>query len=164
MPEDKNPRTLLAEAIRKRDELNTFIKVLHEMIGSEAQTPPDSGRVARQPVPRSDAQTSGGEFSDPLTAVYPGMFFGKTQTQATKLLLEKVHRPIKTKLIWECLQKGGLSAKGGKQPLANLWGILDRNKETFVLVPKAGWGLVEWHEPSVIAKYRKEGGRENDEK
>lgn len=158
--EKKDPRTLLAEAIRKRDELNTFIKVLQEMIGSDHASDASITPVATKP--HTKAEKPSGEVSDPLTVVYPGMFFGKTQSQSAELLLEKVGRPFKTKLIWECFQKGGLSAKGGKQPLANLWGILDRNKETFVLVPKAGWGLVKWYEPNVIAKYRKEGGKEND--
>lgn len=43
--------------------------------------------------------------------------------------------------------------------------ILNRNPETFILVPKAGWGLVEWYEPSVIAKMRagKAAGNEGEE-
>ena len=52
---------------------------------------------------------------------------------------------------------------GGKKPEINLWGTLNRNKDIFILVPKAGWGLVDWYDPSVIAKYRKEGSKENGE-
>jgi hypothetical protein len=46
----------------------------------------------------------------------------------------------------------------------NLWGILNRNPDTFVLVPKAGWGLVDWYNSAVIAKMRAKGGEEDEEK
>ena len=156
MTEPKDVKALLTDAIRKRDALNTFIKVLQEMAGAAASVgesiAPDG---AQQSLP-------GQEVADPLTAVFPGMFFGKTQPQAAKLLLERVRRPIKTKTIIECLKKGGLEV-GGKKPEVNMWGILNRASDTFILVPKAGWGLIEWYEPSVIAKYRKEGPKENGE-
>lgn len=152
MPEEKkDPKTLLIEAIRKRDELNTFIKVLQEMIGADAaQTEAlASGKLQA-------ATAANGEMADPLGAVYPGMFFGKSQPQAVKLLLERVKRPLKTRVVLECLEKGGMKV-GGKKPAVNLWGVLDRNRDSFILVPKAGWGLVDWYEPAVIAKYRKQG-------
>jgi hypothetical protein len=153
MPENKDVKALLADAIRKRDELNTFIKVLQEMAG---------GPVIPEGTNDSLLPATAQDITDPLTAVFPGMFFGKTQTQAVKLLLERVDkRPVKTKVIIECLKKGGL-AIGGKKPDVNLWGVLNRSSD-FILVPKAGWGLVDWYEPSVIAKYRKEGPKENGE-
>jgi len=154
----QDPRTLLEEAIRKRDELNTFIKVLQEMLGegesesSVASTPSKPGEPLRP-----------SEIADPLSVVYPGMFFGKSQPQAAEMLLKRVGRPLKTRMIVEGMEKGGCKV-GGKKPFVNLWGILNRNSDTFIVVPKAGWGLVEWYEPSVIAKYRKEGvTKESDE-
>src|SRR5262249_54573938 len=90
----------------------------------------------------------------PLSIVYPGIFFGKTQPQAVKLLLEKVGRPTPMRVLLEALEKGGLKV-GGKKPAVNLWGVLDRNSDTFILVPKAGWALTAWYEPSVRAKMRK---------
>lgn len=149
----KDVRALLADAIKKRDELNTFIKVLQEMLGAEA---PRAGTVAEllEPIPTA-------EMADPLAAVYPGMFFGKSQPQAAKLLLERVRRPLKTAIIIEGLEKGGCKV-GGKKPAVNLWGILNRNKDTFIMVRKAGWGLIDWYEPSVIARMRKEGSKENN--
>lgn len=158
MPDEKkDPKTLLAEAVKKRDELNTFIKVLQEMIGAEAAQAEFVGTKPSELPPA-------GEAADPLTVVYPGMFFGKSQPQAVKLLLERVKRPLKTRFMLECLEKGGMKV-GGKKPAVNLWGVLDRDSETFILVPKAGWGLVEWYEPSVIAKYReKKTGKNGNEK
>lgn len=156
MPEEKkDPKVLLGEAVRKRDELNTFIKVLQEMIGSETVQGDITGGKPIELPPT-------GEVADPLAVVYPGMFFGKSQPQAVKLLLERVKRPLKTRFVLECLEKGGMKV-GGKKPAVNLWGVLNRNSETFILVRKAGWGLVEWYEPGVIAKYRKEGGKEGEE-
>jgi hypothetical protein len=107
---------------------------------------------------------SGQEVADPITAVFPGMFWGKSQPVAVKLLLERVRRPLKLKTILECLAKGGLEV-GGKNPTTNLWGVLNRASETFVMVPKAGWGLIEWYDAGVIAKMRKEGNgnKENGE-
>jgi hypothetical protein len=148
MPTEKDTRTLLAEAIRKRDELNTFIKVLQEMSGATAAPDAQSADSEAPDRPSPDV-------GDPASVVYPGMFFGKTQPQAARLLLDRVHRPLKTRIIVELLEKGGMTV-GGKKPAINLWGILDRNREIFILVPKAGWGLVDWYEPSVIAKMRKD--------
>ncbi len=155
MPDTKDVKALLTDAIRKRDELNTFIKVLQEMggVGVTAESTPSEAAADQQPTP-------GQEVAEPLTAVFPGMFFGKTQPQAAKLLLERVRRPVPTKMIIECFKKGGLTV-GGKKPMVNLWSVLDRANETFILVPKAGWGLVEWYEPSVIAKYREKQPKDN---
>lgn len=154
--ERKDPKALLSDAIKKRDELNTFIKILQEMMG-EAEATGASPNSSHKPAETLPA----GEIADPMSVVYPGLFFGKSQPQAAKLLLERVKRPLKTRVIVECLEKGGLKI-GGKKPAVNLWGVLHRDSD-FILVPKAGWGLVDWYEPSVIAKYRKEDCKESDE-
>jgi len=155
--EKKDPKTMLTEAIKKRDELNTFIKILQEMMGGT-----EAAGTANADTQKPAETLPAGEVTDPMSVVYPGLFFGKTQPPAVKLLLERVKRPLKTRVIIECLKKGGLEV-GGKKPAINLWGVLNRNSDDFILVPKAGWGLVEWYEPSVIAKYRKEDSKEGDE-
>jgi hypothetical protein len=157
MSETKDVKALLTDAIRKRDELNTFIKLLQEMSGvAGTVADPAAGATTTQ------QSESGKEITDPLTVVYPGMFFGKTQPQAAKMLLERVRpRPLKTKTIVQCLKQGGLEV-GGKKPEVNMWGILNRVSDTFILVPKAGWGLVEWYDPSVIAKYRQEDAQKEN--
>ena len=38
---------------------------------------------------------------------------------------------------FQCLKKGGLEI-GGKKPDVNLWSVLNRASDTFILVPKAG--------------------------
>lgn len=147
----KDPRTLLEEAVRKRDELNTFIKVLQEMLG---ESEPEASATAPAPS-KPGGLPRPGDIVDPLSVVYPGMFFGKSQPQAAKMLLERVGRPLKTKVIVEGMEKGGCKV-GGKKPFVNLWGILRRNSDTFIVVPKAGWGLVDWYNQSVLAKMQKE--------
>jgi hypothetical protein len=162
MPEErKDPKVLLEDAIRRRDELNTFIKVLQEMIGgvTASEDPADKSKV--RTLDESVSITARATF-DPATVVYPGMFFGKSQPQAAKLLLEHARRPLKTKLIVELLERGGCKV-GGKKPSVNLWGVLKRNTDMFALVPKAGWGLVDWYEPSVLAKMQKEVPKEDEE-
>jgi hypothetical protein len=153
----KDPKSLLEEAIKKRDELNTFIKVLEEMIGMSSDS--NQGVLTASKGPES---LPAGEITDPLLVIYPGMFFGKSQPQAVKFLLERVRRPLKMKAILECLEKGGLKI-GGKKPGTNLWGTLNRITDTFILVPKAGWALTDWYDASAVSKLRKESeGKEGE--
>ena len=155
MPE-KTVREALEELKRKRAEIDTAIRVYEEIIVSDSV----SVGLAETVQPSQDlAQAVEG---DPASVVYPGMFFGQTQAVATKMLLDKVRRPLRTKAIIDCLAKGGLKV-GGKNPSTNLWSVLDRNDETFVLVPKAGWALVEWYAPNVLARMRKEGSETGNE-
>jgi hypothetical protein len=156
MPDNppKDVRALLADAIRKRDELNTFIKVLQEM-GTVAAPESATDEAAK---PAKTAR----EATDPMSVLYPGMFFGKSQAQAARALLERVHRPLKTRVIAECFEEGGFKLTS-KNAVTNLWKTLSRNPETFVLVPKAGWGLVDWYDPNVIAKMRKDSDEKGSE-
>jgi hypothetical protein len=160
MIDKDNTKVLLEAAVTKRDELNTFIKVLSEMLG----VPGESGASpALRPSMDTPPVDTGDPGFDPMSVVYPGMFFGKSQTKAARMLLEKVKpRLVKTRTIYEALKKGGLNV-GGKKPLVNLWGVLQRNKKVFILVPKAGWGLVEWYTPAEIAKMRSQPVQEAEE-
>ncbi len=153
----KDPKALLADAIRRRDELNAFIRVMQDMLGETEATPSTSAPQKSQPT---------GAPSDPLSVVYPGMFFGKTKPQAVEMLLRLVGsrerpRPLKLKTILECLKTSGMEITD-KKPLVNLWGTLNRNKD-FVRAGKAGWGLAEWYDPAVIANMRKEAGKGPEE-
>jgi hypothetical protein len=157
--ESKDPKTILQEAIRKRDELNTFIKVFQQMAGVSE---PDSQSAAPGDPKAGATNTLDANF-DPLALVFPGMFFGQSQPQAARMFLERCKpRPQKTKTIVDALGKGG-SPVGGKNPAVNLWGILNRNPDIFVLVPKAGWGLAEWYNAAVIAKMRQGGSKDEEE-
>ncbi len=155
----KDPRALLADAVRRRDELNAFIRIMQEMLG-EAEAPTSTAAASQKPL------RAGSPADDPLSAVNPGMFFGKTKPQAVEMLLREVGsrerpRPLKLTKILECLKAGGVEVTD-KKPLVNLWGTLDRNKD-FVRAGKAGWGLAEWYDPVMVAKMRKERGKEDAE-
>jgi hypothetical protein len=159
--DEKKPKRLLEDAIRKRDELNTFIKIYQEMLElPDAKLSDNAGTSTRNnEVPAPDG-------ADPLSVVYPGMFFGRSQPQAVKLFLERMKpRPQRIKTILEALEKGGLKV-GGKNPAPNIWKALKQNEDTFVNVPKAGWGLTEWYDPSSLAKMRRgqESPDENGQK
>jgi hypothetical protein len=154
---DHTTDPILDEALRKRDELDTFIRLYREMRGlSSASTGEAQQQQQQLPPPGIH-----GDVTDPTAVIYPGLFFGKTQPQAVKLLLERVKRPLKTRAIVDLLASGGMTI-GGKKPLVNLWGVLGRSKDKFVLVPKAGWGLAEWYDEKTIEKLRKEPGQEKE--
>lgn len=151
-------KLLLTGAIRKRDELNTFIKVLQEMLGADSAVQDDETAAGSG---ADTSQGAGSEVKDPLAAVYAGQFFGQTQPAATVMLLKHVRKPLKTRIILDCLKKGGLEV-GGKNPSINLWGTLNRNKKKFVLVPKAGWALREWYDEKSLAKMGKSDRDDNE--
>jgi hypothetical protein len=153
--ETQDLKGVLEDLIRQRDELNVAIKVLQGRMGGAGS----AIDPANKPIGEN---TPSGEVSDPLSVVYAGLFFGKTQTQAVKAFLERVRRPVKTPLLVEGLKKGGCTV-GGSMPARNLWGVLNRFPDTFVLVPRAGWGLVEWYELAVLAKMRRDKSEENGE-
>lgn len=155
-PESRDAKGLLADAIKKRDDLNTFIRMMQELIGTatsetEASSPAMPGAAAI------------GTDTDPLAGVFAGQFFGKSQPQAARAFLETTKpRPMPTKVIVQALEKGGAPV-GGKNKATNLWGVLNRNQKDFILVPKAGWGLVEWYDPAVINRMRANGAARDEE-
>jgi hypothetical protein len=72
-------------------------------------------------------------------------FFGKTQTEAGRALLEVVGHPLTTEEIMEGIEKGGVKL-GGKTPKdkkQNFYTILNRSKE-FGRAAKNTWGIVGW--------------------
>lgn len=163
----KDAKAILTAAIKKRDELNVFIRMYQEMLGISDAAQDENG-AAGPATKTNDRPIQGAEF-DPSTVVYPGMFFGRSQPQAVRLLLEQVKassnqaRPVPTKILIECLEKGGLKV-GGKKPAVNLWGVLSRG-EDFILIPKAGWALSGWYDAATVARLRKqEPEKADDEK
>lgn len=83
--------------------------------------------------------------ADILSMVRGFQFFGKTQTDAAKALLEIVGHPLTTEQIMEGVEKGGVKL-GGKTPKdkkQNFYTILNRSKE-FGRAAKNTWGIVGW--------------------
>lgn len=85
-------------------------------------------------------------------------FHGKSQPEAAKLFLDRVGHPVKTHVILEALQKGGITI-GGKEESRkmNLYTILNRSRD-FGRVARDTWGLVGWR--GVPKKDAKEGDGE----
>ena len=65
----KDPKALLEEAIKKRDELNIFIKVLEEMIGSSS-----ASINVKADMKMTAELSSPGQTFDPLSVVFPECF------------------------------------------------------------------------------------------
>src|SRR4051794_34991757 len=69
--------------------------------------------------------------TDPLSLVQGMIFFNKSQTEAAKAFLEMVGYPLKTSVILEAVEKGGINV-GGKSPMAkkqNFYTSLHRSSE-----------------------------------
>ena len=89
--------------------------------------------------------------ADPLSAVQGMIFFGKSQPEAVRSLLELVGYPLKTAQLVDGIERGGAKV-GGATPAAkktNLYTILQRSQD-FGKVARDTWGLVEW--PGVTKK------------
>ena len=83
--------------------------------------------------------------ADILSMVRNYQFFGKTQTEAARALLELVGHPLTTQEIMEGIEKGGVKL-GGKTPKdkkQNFYTILNRSKE-FGRAARNTWGIVGW--------------------
>jgi hypothetical protein len=106
------------------------------------------------------------EGTDPEsdTHVKEWQFYGKSQPEAAKALLELVNHPMKTEEIVEAIEKGGVPVGGNtkQKKVTNLYTILYRN-ENFGIVKRGAWGLVGW--PGVKKKEEdSDGDATTDEK
>lgn len=83
------------------------------------------------------------------------IFFGKSQTEAAKMLLERVAYPLKTSVLLAGIEKGGVKV-GGKNEIVkkqNLYTILNRSPE-FGRAARDTWGLIGW--PGISKKSAEE--------
>lgn len=153
---------LAAEIEKARRRISTFQAMIEEWeleLGI-ARTRPDSG---------AQGHDAGGKKAlsgdDPLAGM-PGMiFFGKSQTEAAKLLLERVGYPLKTAIVLAGVEKGGVKVGGKTETVKkqNLYTILNRSPE-FGRVARDTWGLIGW--PGVSKKSADEpaeNGKKADE-
>lgn len=98
--------------------------------------------------------------ADILSMVRNFQFFGKTQTDAAKALLEIVGHPLTTEEIMEGVEKGGvkLGGKTAKDKKQNFYTILNRSKE-FGRAARNTWGIVGW--PGISKSEAAENGDES---
>jgi hypothetical protein len=97
------------------------------------------------------------EAGDPISIVREFQFYNKSQPDAAKMLLEMVGHPLKTNIIIEGIEKGGVKVGGktAKDKKTNLYTILHRG-EDFALVGKDAWGLATWPGAKKDAKNEEE--------
>lgn len=113
------------------------------------------GRGSVQPEikhPNIPAGTSkNGSESDPVSMVKEWQFYGKSQVEAAKMLLELVKHPLSTNHILEGIEKGGvkIGGKTERDRKTNFYTILHRSKE-FVRIARDTWALSTW--PGVSKK------------
>jgi hypothetical protein len=95
---------------------------------------------AAEPTPRKGLAVEDGL----LGVVRDYEFHGKSQPEAAKLFLERVGHPVKTQVIMDAIQKGGV-AIGGKEESkkVNFYTILNRSRD-FGRVARDTWGLLGW--------------------
>lgn len=102
--------------------------------------------------------------TDPLATVQGMIFFGKSQPDASKLLLERVGYPLTTGQLLAGIEKGGVKV-GGKNEQAkkyNLYTILNRSPE-FARVARDTWALVGWPGVSKKSAADEDGEGKRDE-
>jgi hypothetical protein len=131
-------RQMIAEYRKK---ITTYELMIAEWEGELRMHPSAPGATHQTESPK--AKTSG--TSDIPLMVRNFQFYGKTQTDASKTLLEMVGHPLTTEEIMEGIEKGGLKLGGktAKDKKQNFYTILYRSKE-FGRAAKNTWGLMTW--------------------
>lgn len=136
----------LNELRKRREQLDRTIDGLESELGisSGSQTAPSPIAEPQTFRPRGTS-----EQTDLLKMVYEGQFYGKSQTQAAKELLNLIKRPLKTPILCEALTKSGM-----KVYAPSLYTTFKRSSD-FVLVLPNTWGLKEWY-PGGIKSFKSE--------
>jgi hypothetical protein len=132
---------------KKIETYQTIVAEFEQQLGGLSTNGSGSPAVATGASNRQDVAPG----EDPIGWISGMIFFNKTQTQAAKMILEKVGYPLSTVLLLSGVERGGLKV-GGKTDIAkkqNLYTILNRNPE-FGRVKRDTWGLVGW--PGVTKK------------
>src|ERR1017187_8404582 len=114
------------------DKYKTKIATYQAMVAeweTELGIPSDSGLGVQVSDPTNKKKAS--DSSDPLALVQGMVFFRKSQPEAAKAFLELVGYPLKTSMLLEAVEKGGVTV-GGKTPAAkkqNLYTSLHRSPD-----------------------------------
>lgn len=126
----------LAEAMRRKEEMERTIASLRDMLGVAASVPTQgNGSAGGTPTPAVDA--------DPSSLVFEGEFYSMSATKATRALLAKFEqqkRPLKTDDILRAIKKGGVSTSSSSVLYRSLW-----RDDALHNVGKGRWGLRSWY-------------------
>lgn len=141
---DKDRAELLRQMIAEKERL---IELYHAMIGEWRREIGEGGPVAAgatQSAVSAGREPIGG--GDPISTVREFEFHNKSQTEAARIVLDRVGYPLTTQQIIDAIARGGVNV-GGKTPQAqktNFYTILHRSKKDFGLAAKDRWGLRGW--------------------
>ena len=90
-------------------------------------------------VTKTESMTAdGGEIQIKI-----GEFHGMPTTSATKVILQRANRPLRTDDIVRYIEKSGRKLEAAN-PAGNIYSSLKRNPD-FELVAPNTWGLAEWY-------------------
>ena len=150
-------RQMIAEKQRQIELYQAMIGEWERELGGSTSA---SSVIAAVPTVAKEQSVGG----DALSVVREYEFHNKSQTEAARIVLERVGYPLSTQQIMDAISRGGLSV-GGKTPQTqktNLYTILHRSKENFGLAAKDRWGLRGW---KGIPKWegKEENGTEKDD-
>jgi hypothetical protein len=132
-------RQMIAE---KQRQIELYLAIIAEWQKELGEPISATGTV----VSNGNTENKAGPSDDPTAGVKGYQFFGKSQPEATKLLLEFVAHPLRTDDIVKGIERGGVTV-GGKTPKdkkTNLYTILQRSDGDFVRFKRDTWGLVKW--------------------
>jgi hypothetical protein len=148
-------RRMISEYRKKIEMYQAMISEWEKELGGTSATT-FSGSVGESDQPSGRSKPAAGDI---LSLVRNFQFFGRTQTDAAKGLLELIGHPLTTEEIMEGIEKGGVKL-GGKTPKdkkQNFYTILNRSKE-FGRAARNTWGLVNW--PGIV---KEDGESETEE-
>ena len=149
-------RQMISEYRRKIETYEAMILEWEAELGG-------SPRTVTEKVGQDLKSKTGSPATGVAAMVRDWQFYGKSQPDGAKALLELVGHPLKTDQIIEGIEKGGvkLGGKTAKDKKTNLYTILHRSPG-FVLIAKDTWALPGW--PGVHDKEKKANDGENDKK
>lgn len=127
-------REMIADYRKKIELYQLMVAEFERELGAPPSTTGEAG--AKKDVPAG---------ADPISIVREYQFYGKSQVDASKLLLEMVGHPLSTDKIMEGIERGGVKV-GGASPekkKTNLYTILQRSG-AFGRAARNTWGLVGW--------------------
>ncbi len=127
---------VLADLVRRRDELTRTIQTISAISGASA--PVDGG-------PGGDGNGNGGNSSQRVAEVRSDSFFNMKAPEAIKVYLGMAKRPQSVAEIKDALERGGLITQA-KELYNNLYTAIKRMENDGVVVKvKEKWGLAEWY-------------------
>lgn len=133
----------LDDALKERSNLTAYIHVLASRLGvtvDEAVEGADPGAASNGAAAPTPAPGQ-----DPVALIFEGELIGKSLPKAAAEVIRRYSpdphkRPIKTPVLVEALQKGGLDVKSARQLYRSLY-----NSTALRQIKGGQWGFATWY-------------------